>query len=189
VGARRLRRWVGTAAVLALVAGCGGHVSISSKPSSLTGATIAKKANAQLEKENPTLVHGSLTCKDVKYAKGATTRCLRTVDLSQGRRVMIGATVTITDTKSGGHYEIKVDDQVQSFGKLGPTIAASLATSYAKKFRTGAPHVTCPAFLEGRVGASITCQVAPDNGKIDVVVTVTQVDTKSYDTGYTFKQE
>ena len=42
--------------------------------------------------------------RDVKYEKGATTRCLRTVDLDQGRRVMIGATVTITDTSGGGHY-------------------------------------------------------------------------------------
>jgi hypothetical protein len=177
------------AAVLALVAGCGGHVSISSKPRTLTGATIAKKANAQLEKENSTLVHGALTCKDVKYTKGATTRCLRTVDLSQGRRVMIGATVTITDTKNGGHYEIKVDDQVQEFGKLGPAIEADLATQYAKRFRTGKPQVTCPGYLKGQVGATISCQVVPDNGKIEVVVTVTSVDAKTYDTGYTFKQE
>lgn len=164
-------------------------MSVSTKPDKLAGATIAKKANAQLEKENPKLVHGSLTCKDVKYAKGATTRCLRTVDLSQGRRVLIGATVTITDTKNGGHYEIKVDDQVQEFGELGPTVAADLATQYAKRFRTGKPQVTCPAYLKGQVGASFSCQVVPDNGKIEVLVTVTSVDAKNFETVYSFKQE
>jgi hypothetical protein len=178
------------AAVLAAVAGCGGHVSVSTKPDKLTGSTIAKKANAQLEKENPKIVHGTLTCKDVKYEKGATTRCLRTVDLDQGRRVMIGATVTITDTTKGGHYQIKVDDQVQEFGELGPTIEKDLAAQYAKNFRTGTPEVACPAYLKGVVGTSVDCQITPDTGKkIDVVVTVTSVDAKNYDTVYSFKQK
>jgi hypothetical protein len=183
-------RWVlALPLVAALVAGCGGHVSISTKPSTLTGARIAKKANAQLEKENPKIVHGTLTCADVKYEKGAKTRCLRTVDLDQGRQVKIGATVTITDTTKGGHYVIQVDQKAQEFGELGATIEQDLATQYAKKFRTGKPQVTCPAYLKGVVGTSITCQLVPDNGKIEVVVTVSKVDPTNFNTLYTFKQK
>jgi hypothetical protein len=126
----------------------------------------------------------------VKYEKGATTRCLRTVDLDQGRRVKIGATVTITSTSKGGRYEIKVDDQAQEFGELGPTIQEDLATQYAKNFRTGKPQVSCPAYLKGAVGTAITCQITPDTGKkLDVVVTVTSVDPKNFDTVYSFKQK
>ena len=135
--------------VLAVVAGCGGSVSIG-KPDELKGAAIAKKANAQLEKQNPQIVHGKLTCADVKYEKGATTRCLRTVDLDQGRRVKIGASVTITDTTKGGHYQIVVDKQVQEFGELGPSIEQDLATQYAKKFRTGKPGGDLPGVPQGR---------------------------------------
>jgi hypothetical protein len=175
--------------VLAVVAGCGGSVSVGSKPDKLTGAVIAKKANAQLEKQNPQIVHGKLTCRDVQYAKGASTRCLRTVDLDQGRRVWIGATVTITDTTKGGHYRIAVDKQVQRFAELGTSIEQDLATQYLKKFRTGKPHVTCPAYLEGKVGASVTCQLKADSGKVDVQVSVSRVDPKNFVTYYTFKQK
>jgi hypothetical protein len=184
---RWLRWLVVLPAALAVVAGCEGSVSVG-KPSELAGATIAKKANAQLEKQNPQLVHGQLTCKKVKYSKGATTRCLRTVDLSQGRRVLIGATVTITDTTKGGHYTIAVDKQVQEFGEVGSSIEQDLATQYAKQFRTGKPKVTCPAYLKGQVGASVTCQLQSDSGKIDLLVTVSKVDPTKYLTIYTFKQ-
>jgi hypothetical protein len=189
VKTRSLRGCLWLTAVLAVVAGCGGHVSISTKPSTLSGATIAKKANAQLEKENSKLVHGTLACNEVRYVKGATTRCLRTVDLSQGRRVKVGATVTITSTSSGGRYVIKVDDKAQEFGETGSTIEADLATQYAKKFRTGKPQVTCPDYLVGKVGAAITCQITPDNGKLEVVVTVSKVDPATFATVYTFKQQ
>ena len=140
------------AAALCL-AGCGGSASVGSKPQSVPGPMIAEKANAQLEKENSRIAHGQLTCADVKYAKGATTRCLRTVDLDHGRRVEIGATVTITDTDNGGRYQIEVDKQAQQFGETGAWIEKDLAARYAKRFRTGAPTVTCPAYLEGTVGA------------------------------------
>jgi hypothetical protein len=183
----RLRWLVALPVVVAVVTGCGASVSIG-KPDELSGATIAKKANAQLEKQNPQIVHGQLTCKKVKYTKGATTRCLRTADLDQGRRVMIGATVTITDTTKGGHYTIAVDKQVQEFGEVGTSIEQDLATQYAKQFRTGKPKVTCPEYLKGEVGASVTCQLEADSGKIDLVVTVSKVDPTNYLTIYTFKQ-
>jgi hypothetical protein len=176
------------AAGLLVLSACGGSVSVG-KPSSLKGATIAKKANAQLEKENAQIAHGTLTCKDVKYEKGATTRCLRTVELSQGRQVKIGATVTITSTANGGRYTIEVDKQAQEFGELGPEIEKDLAAQYAKQFRTGTPDVTCPAYLKGEVGASITCQLKADSGSIDIVVTGNKVDAANFDTIYTFKQK
>ena len=177
-----------TLAALLLVAGCGGSVEVSSKPTTLKGATIAQKANAQLEKDNPRIAHGQLTCADVNYRKGATTRCLRTVELSQGRRVLIGATVTITDTAGGGHYSIQVDKQVKEFGQTGSSIAQDLAAQYAKRYRTGTPQVTCPPYLEGQVGATITCRLRSDTGALDIEVKVVRVDPQNYAIAYTFKQ-
>jgi len=52
-----LRCSVTLSVVLTLLAGCGGSVSVG-KPAKLTGAAIAKKANAQLEKQNPQMVPG-----------------------------------------------------------------------------------------------------------------------------------
>ncbi len=175
--------------LLTLLAGCGGSVSVGGKPAKLTGAAIAKKANAQLEKQNPQMVPGKLTCHDVKYEKGATTRCLRTVDLAQGRRVMLGATVKITDTTKGGHYRIAVDKQVQEFGEVGASIEQDLATQYAKRFRTGKPQTSCPAYLKGQVGATVTCQLQADSGTIEVLVTVSRVDPKNFLTFYRFTQK
>jgi hypothetical protein len=171
-----------------VVTGCGASVSVGSKPSTLKGSTIAAKANAQLEKQNPQITHGRLTCADVKYKKGASTRCLRTVDLQQGRRVKIGATVSITDTKKGGHYQIQVDKQVQEFGQTGDSIEQDLAAQYAKKFRTGKPQVTCPDFLKGAVGTAIRCSLKADTGTIDIEVKVVRVDPANFSTTYTFKQ-
>jgi hypothetical protein len=174
---------------LVVVAGCGGSVEVGSKPDKLEGATIAKKANVQLEKQNPQLEHGQLTCGDVTYEKGKTTRCLRTVDIGEGRRVKIGATVTITDTKKGGHYGIVVDKQAAEFGQTGDSIEKDLAAQYAKQFRTGTPDVTCPDYLAGKVGASVTCSLKADDGAIDIDVTVDRVVPKNFETVYSFKQK
>jgi hypothetical protein len=77
----RLSRPLLLVVVLALT-GCGAQVEVSSKPRQLDGATIATRANAQLEQENRHITHGELSCADVAYKVGATTRCTRTVVLS-----------------------------------------------------------------------------------------------------------
>jgi hypothetical protein len=174
---------------LALVlTGCGAEVSVGSKkPDELDGATIASRANAQLEKENPSIVHGDLTCDDVQFEVGATARCLRTVVLEDGRLVRIGATVTIDRVSKGGHFKIKVDDRAQEFGLTGKSVFADLAKRYAKWYGGQAPTGSCPSYLRGEKGTSITCTLDTDEGKLSIIVTVTSVDPKNYATGYTFK--
>ena len=141
---RRRSWWVPV--LLVALTGCGARVEVSSKPKSLDGATIASRANTQLEKENPQLTHGHLTCADVKYKVGATTRCLRTVVLDDGRLVRIGATVTIDKVTGGGHFKIKVDDEATSSAspehRSSPTSRSSTPPSTAGRRRPAAARRT-----------------------------------------------
>jgi hypothetical protein len=173
---------------LLVLAGCGGEVSVGTKkPTELKGTTLAKRANAQLVKQNPQLSQGTLTCADVKYEVDATSRCLRTVVLEDGRLVRIGATVTIDKTTGTGHFGIQVDKEAKEFGLVGKAVAADLAAQYAKRFGTKAPEATCPAYLAGKVGTTMTCRLVTEQGKLAIVVTVKSVKPASYETVYTFK--
>jgi hypothetical protein len=177
------------AVLLMVVAGCGaeGKVESNPKPEQLEGATLASRANTQLEKQNPQMTHGQLTCGDVKYKVGATSRCLRTVVLADGRLVRIGATVTIDSTKGSGHFEVKVDDTAQEFGITGKAVLDDLSKQYAARFKTKVPTGTCPPYLPGKVGAKITCVLNVAEGKLAVVVKVTRVEPKTFGTEYTFR--
>ena len=170
-----------------LLAGCGAEVKVNTKPDKLEGETLASRANTQLEKQNPELVHGELTCADVKFEVDATSRCLRTVLLDDGRLVRIGATVTIDETKSGGHFLIKIDDAAQEFGVVGKAVFDDLAKQYAAKYKAKLPTGSCPDFLPGKVGARMRCTLVTKQGNLPVVVTVTGVDPKTFNTTYTFK--
>jgi hypothetical protein len=173
--------------VTALLAACGAEVHVGMRPKSLDGATIASRANAQLEKENPTLAHGDLTCADVKYAVGATSRCTRTVVIKDGRVVRIGATVTIDKVTGGGHYQVKVDGAPSAFGLSGTAVSAVLVKRYAAKFGGKAPTGSCPPYLAGKVGTTMSCQLTFPDGTLKVRVTVTQVDPDTYGTGFSYK--
>jgi hypothetical protein len=183
---RRLGSMVSLVGLLALAA-CGAEVHVGTKPKELDGATIASRANAQLEKENPTIVHGDLTCADVKYAVGANARCVRTVLLEDGRLVRIGATVTIDRVTSGGHFKIKIDDAAQEFGLTGKSVLADLVKQYVAKYGGKRPTGSCPPYLAGKVGTTMNCSLTFPDGKLAVRVTVTRVDPKNFATGYTFK--
>jgi hypothetical protein len=184
---RRLGSTVWLVALLALAA-CGAEVNVGTKPpKELDGATIASRANAQLEKDNPKIVHGDLTCADVKYKVGADARCVRTVLLEGGRLVRIGATVTIDSVTSGGHFEVKVDDTAQEFGLTGKAVLANMVKQYVAKYGGKAPTGSCPAYLAGKVGTTMTCSLDFPDGKLTVRATVTRVDPKNFATGYTFQ--
>ena len=45
------------------------------------------------------------------------------------------------------------------------------------------------AYLKGEVGATVTCQLQTDTGKIDILVTVSKVDPANFLAIYTFKQK
>ena len=115
----------------------------------LDGSTIASRANDQLEKENPSMVPGDLTCADVEFEVGASSRCVRTVVLEDGRLVRIGATVTIDRTAGGGHFKVKIDEKPQEFGVTGKAVLADITKQYAAKYGGKAPTGTCPPYLAG----------------------------------------
>lgn len=179
-------------ALVVLVAGCGAGAEVSAKPQKLDGQTLASRANTQLEKQNPQLVHGELTCADVKYEVGATSKCIRTVVLDDGRLVRIGATVTIDKVKGSGHFKVSVDNEAKEFGLTGKAVFEHLSKQYAEKFKTRPPTGSCPPYLKGEVGTQMTCTlvVAAREGpaeKLRVQVKVSRVDAKTYQTSYVFK--
>lgn len=160
-----------------LLAGCGGQEEIS-------GKELSRLANEQLEKQNPEIVPGKLVCDDVPFEKGATTRCLRIVDLS-GREVRIGATVEIDRVEGGGHFQVDLDTVPKEFGLTGDFIEKDLATQYEQRFGEQPDSISCP-YLKGKVGTEITCKLKAAGKTHDVVVTATEVDPEDFDTDYTF---
>jgi hypothetical protein len=174
------------AALVVVLAGCGAEANVSTKPDKLKGATLASRANTQLEKQNPAMARGDLTCADVKFEVGATSRCLRTVVLEDGRLVQLGATVTIDRTSKGGHFEIKVDDEAKGFGITGKAVFADLSAQYAARYKVKAPTGSCPPYLAGTVGTRMTCSLVTGTGKFAVEVKVTAADPKTFNTQYTF---
>ena len=123
----------------------------------------------------------------MKYKVGATSRCTRTVVLDDGRLVRIGATVTIDKVTGGGHFKIKVDDEASEFGVTGKAVFADLRSSTPPSTAASAPSGSCPPYLVGKVGATITCTLDIKEGKLRVQVKVSRVDPKSYSTEYLFK--
>jgi hypothetical protein len=178
-------RWLLPLLLVTLTA-CGAHIEVSSKPKTLDGATIASRANAQLEQDNPHIAPGELGCADVKYKVGATSRCTRTVVLDDGRLVRIGATVLIDKVTGGGHFKIQIDDAAQEFGVTGTSVLADLVKQYAAQ-HGGKPTGSCPPYLAGKVGTTMTCTLVTDTGKFRVLVKVSRVDPKTFATEYLFK--
>jgi hypothetical protein len=170
-----------------LVSGCGAQASVSSMPESLDGATLAKRANALLQKQNPQLAPGALTCEKVRFKVGATSRCTRTVVFDDGRLVRSGGTVTIDGVKDGGHLEVQIDNKPASFGITGKAVFADLARQYAARYKVKTPTGSCPAYLAGKVGTKFTCKLVSAKDTLAVEVKVTRVDPKNYDTQYTFR--
>ena len=179
---KRPFRLTAGAALLVVLAGC----SVSTGPDSLSGAEIAKKANAELTRSNPDMVEGELTCKKVDYEVDATSRCLRTVDVGNGQIVQIGATVTITSVEDGGKFNILVDDEPQEFGLSGESIAADLSKQYAEQQGVEPDAVDCP-YLLGEVGTKVVCTLSLPEEELKVEVETTAVDQTEFDTDYDFR--
>ncbi len=175
------------ALLLLVLVGCGAEAGVSSIPENLDGETVATRANALLEKQNPQLAPGALTCQKVRFKVGATSRCTRTVVFDDGRLVRSGATVTIDGVKDGGHLQVQVDDEPSDFGITGKAVFADLARQYAARYKVKAPTGGCPPYLKGEVGTTITCRLDAAEGKLAVEVKVTRVDPKTFETEYTFR--
>ena len=179
---RRSTRLAAGAALLVVLAGC----SVSTGPDSLSGAEIAKKANAELIRSNPDMVEGELTCKKIDYEVDATSRCLRTVDVGNGQIVQIEATVKITSTEDGGKFNIAVDKEAKEFGLSGETIATDLSTQYADQFGVKPDSADCP-YLLGEVGTKVVCTLTLPDKDVKVEVEATEVDAAEFNTNYEFR--
>ena len=182
-----MKTLAGLALMVLVVAGCGAEAGVSSAPKNLDGETVAARANALLEKQNPQLAPGALTCQKVRFKVGETSRCTRTVIFDDGRLVRSGATVTIDGVKDGGHLQVQVDDEPTEFGITGKAVFADLARQYAARYKVKPPTGSCPPYLKGLVGTTITCDMVTAEGKLAVEVKVTEVDPKTFETQYTFK--
>ena len=64
-----MRTVTGLVLVFLVVTGCGAEAGVSSPPKTLDGKTVATRANALLEKQNPQ--PGALTCQKVRFKVGA----------------------------------------------------------------------------------------------------------------------
>ena len=153
----------------------------------MSGGEVAKVANKQLEKENPEIAHGELTCKALVVKVDAKTRCVRTVAGTAGRLVKIGVGVQVTSIKdTTAHLGIKVDQEPQEFGLTGEFIEDDLAKQYQTRFGSAPDEVDCP-YLQGAMGNQITCELTAEGEDHDVEVTVSAVDAANLDTDYTYR--
>lgn len=173
--------------LLVSTAACTGHLEVHSGPKNISGDELARAANSRLEKQNSTLVPGRVKCPKARAEKGASVRCLRTVDLSGGRRVKIDVAVTINEVKSDGrfHFNAVVAKKPREFGVVGGYIERDLSKQYAAQFGSPPRDVTCPD-LRGAVGSSVHCTLLVHDGKRDVTVTVDRVDRDRFDAHYVY---
>jgi hypothetical protein len=160
-----------------LATGCGGDPPL---PDRLRGKAVAAMAERQLEAQNPRMASGTLSCPDVALKVGASVRCVRTTELSEGRLVRIGGTVSVTSLASGGRLHVAMDRQPQEFGLAAERVAAGVRRWYAKRFGAAPAGLSCP-YLRGEVGTRVLCH---DPGGHDVEVVVTHVDPSTFTTTY-----
>jgi hypothetical protein len=112
---------------------------------------------------------------------------MRTVVLDDGRLVRIGATVAIDRVTGTGHYTIRVDNEPTAFGVTGRAVLTDLSRQYAKSYGGKRPTGSCPPYLAGKPGTTMTCRLRTRHGRLRVRVEVTRVDPRTYATEYLFK--
>jgi len=86
-----------------LATGCGQDAV---RPDELHGRDVARMAERELEAENPRMAVGTLTCPGLKFRRDASVRCLRTVELSEGRVVKVPGTVIVSSVAGGGRLHV-----------------------------------------------------------------------------------
>jgi hypothetical protein len=176
---------------LATLTGCGaadsasvnGNASATPTIDSLPGARVGELAEEQLEAENPQMAVGRVTCPELAWKVDASVRCVKVSELSEGRRVTIPGTVTVTSTVGGGKLHVALDDQITEFGVEGDHLVGDVTSWVASRTRSRPTKVRCP-YLRGVRGASTRCGVDLSGRTARVRVTVTDVDPQDYRTTY-----
>ena len=154
-----------------------------SLPDRLDGGAVARMAERELEAENPRMAVGTLTCPGLNFRRGASVRCLRTVELSEGRVVKVPGTVTVSSVAGGGRLHVAMDDRAEEFGLSGEQVAVGVRQAFARRLHLRPTGVTCP-YLRGAVGATVTCRVDGAGPRQTAEAEVTGVDAAEYRTSY-----
>ena len=182
-----MRTLAGLALMVVVVTGCGAEAGVSSIPENLDGKTVATRANALLEKQNPKLAPG---CAHLPEGQVQGGRDLALHAHRGLRRRPAGAQRCDRDHRRGQGRrppQVQLDDEPAEFGITGKAVFADLARQYAARYKVKPPTGSCPPYLAGKVGTTITCNLATAEGQLAVEVKVTKVDPKTFDTQYTFR--
>jgi len=163
-----------------VLAGCDRDVAL---PDRLSGTAVARMAERELEAQNPRLAAGTLACPVLALRIGASVRCHRTTELSDGRVVRVAGTVKVTSLAGGGRLHVAMDDQAEEFGLSADRVAAGVGQRYTRRFHRQPGRVTCP-YLRGAVGATVACRIDAPGGRRAAEVRVTGVDPAAYRTTY-----
>ena len=179
-------------AVLAVTAGCGSAEKVPSSVGSkaptidfLPGDQVGRLAEKQLETEHLAMATGAVECPDLDWEVDASVRCTKTSELSDGRRVMVPGTVTVTSTEGFGTLHVELDDEVAEFGVAGEHLATEVRSWVARRVSGTPITVTCD-YLSGKPGAQSRCRVEVAGKRCEVRATVTDVDAADFRTRYRF---
>lgn len=154
----------------------------------LPGSRVGELAEQQLEAEHLEMAVGSMACPDLDWKLDAAVRCVKTSELSDGRRVKIGGTVTVTSTSGGGRLHVELDEVAAEFGVDGGHLADAVS-AWAREQGQALSAVDCP-YLTGAVENRVRCAVSGAAGRRWVgwvIVEVTAVDAAEYRTEYTLR--
>lgn len=180
------------AAVVLLVGltGCGdGGNDPAAAPSApidfLPGERVGALAEQQLEAEHLEMATGSVTCPDLDFEVGASVRCVKLSELSEGRRVKVPGTVSVTSTAGGGKLHVELDDRAVEFGVAGAYLAEQ-AKAWLEDSVDDVATVQCP-YLAGSAGAEVVCTGTAGGEEISVRATATEVDPADYRTRFSFR--
>lgn len=153
----------------------------------LPGDRVGELAEKQLEAEHLAIAVGKVTCPDLDWQVNASVRCVKVSELSDGRRVTVPGTVTVTSTENWGKLHIALDDRATEFGVDAGHLTGKVTDWVTSQ--AGSPNaVDCP-YLTGVVGTIVRCAVTVANEKRVVLVTVTTVDPDDYRTRYALSWE
>lgn len=178
---------LGTLAVL--VSGCGsseGGATPEPKAAStmdvLPGERVGELAEKQLEAEHQEMAPGTVDCPDLKFELAAEVRCMKTATLSEGRRVKVAGTVTVTSTEGYGKLHVLLDDEVAEYGVDADHLAGQVEQWLRAQGKEPA-EVRCP-YLVGEPDAVVTCTADVAGRRAKVAVAVTEVDDEEFRTRY-----
>jgi hypothetical protein len=146
---------------------------------SLPGAQVGEMAEKELEAEHHDMAVGTVTCPDLVWQLDASVRCMKTSELSDGRRLKIPGTVTVTSTQGWGRLHVELDNDVSEFGIAGAEVAKHVTAWVQRRVHVARPQVRCP-YLRGATGVVERCAVTVAGKTGSVRVRVSAVDANRY---------